>query len=75
MAKKRVGRPRAVSGRRRGFALKFWRARRAKGLTQEQAASELGCALSTIATWETGKHEPRGMALELALKWIADAEA
>jgi DNA-binding transcriptional regulator YiaG len=30
------------------------------GMTQEQLADKIGAERSTVARWETGKHEPRG---------------
>lgn len=37
---------------------RFADARRAAGLTQKQAAQELGVRQSTIANWETGSRKP-----------------
>jgi len=34
-------------------------ARLERGLTQEQAAHEVGVTLGTWQNWESGKHEPR----------------
>ena len=69
MAHKR-GRPREKSGERAGFALAFFQARSKRGLTQAQAAEELGVALSTVARWETGAMEPRGTARKYVGLWM-----
>jgi transcriptional regulator with XRE-family HTH domain len=37
------------------FVSKVAELRRARGLTQQQLAEELGVALSTIRNWETGR--------------------
>ncbi|NUN53594.1 MAG: helix-turn-helix transcriptional regulator [Planctomycetaceae bacterium] len=71
MAKRGRGRPRRKSGPRRGFALRFHRARKARGLTQAAAARELGVALSTLARWEVGFTEPVGLARRYVEDWIA----
>ena len=46
----------------------------ARGLTQEQAAEELGVALSTVARWETNSKEPEGLARRYVEEWIARAD-
>jgi DNA-binding transcriptional regulator YiaG len=42
--------------------LRRWR--RARGLSQSQAAPVLGVALATLQNWEQGHRTPRGLALE-----------
>ena len=74
MAKRGRGRPRTKSGARRGFALRFHRARKARGLSQIQAAGALGVAVSTVARWEIGFTEPVGLARRYVEDWIARAE-
>jgi len=39
--------------------------RKDRGLTQQQLASELGVAISTVYLWEKGKTSPKGPALKL----------
>ena len=46
------------------------------GLTQEQLAHKIGATLSTVNTWERGRHRPTGLyrqALE-SLRQVADKE-
>ncbi len=64
------GRPRTRSGARKGFALRFYRARKARGLSQVEAAEALGVALSTVARWETGFTEPGGLARRYVEGWM-----
>jgi DNA-binding transcriptional regulator YiaG len=70
MTKRGRGRPRTKSGARKGFALRFHRARKARGLSQVQAAEALGVALSTVARWEVGFTEPEGLARRYVEGWI-----
>ncbi len=67
------GRPRTVSGPRRGFAARFHRARTALGLSQQAAADALGVAVSSIKRWETNLCEPEGLARRYVDAWIARA--
>ena len=69
MGRKR-GRPREVSGERKGFARTFYLARIRRDLTQAEAATELGASLSTIARWETAVMEPRGTTRKFVERWM-----
>lgn len=45
--------------------LKQWR--RARGLSQSQAAPLLGVPLNTLQNWESERNQPRGLALDALL--------
>ena len=49
--------------------LKKWRERR--GLSQSQAATELGVNLDTLQNWEIARTMPRGIGLSALLAMIA----
>ena len=53
--------------------IKAWRV--AAGLTQAQAAVELGIGLSTLQHWEQGQSEPRGIGRVALDKWLSENEA
>ena len=53
--------------------LRAWR--EAHGLTQEQAAEQLGASLGAIRDWEQNRRHPRGMALASLLSALADRGA
>ncbi len=75
MPKRARGRPRTKKGRRGAFAEAFRRARAIRGLTQAEAAAELGVHLTSVGRWEIGSHTPDGLALRYVEEWIARAEA
>ena len=43
--------------------------RRMRGLTQRQAAEQLGIHPITLCRWESGKHKPMGVHLSLLERW------
>jgi len=47
------------------------RLRKSLGLTQEQFAGEIGAHRVTVADWETGAHQPRGLYIK-ALQQLAE---
>ena len=55
------------------FAERLRAARDARGLTQGQAAADLGCHRVTLAKWETGAHRPNGVALRAVERWIEES--
>jgi transcriptional regulator with XRE-family HTH domain len=60
-------------GRRGAFAERLRAARRALGLTQEQAAEVLSSSRPSVARWECGVGEPQGPARAFVEAWIAEA--
>ena len=68
-----MARPRSRPGRRGLFAERLRSARRARGLTQEQASVEIGVSRTTLALWETGDGRPVGPALRYLEIWIQAA--
>lgn len=69
--RKKPGRPRLRRGPRGKIADALRSARAARGMSQPQAARELGISTSRLANWETGESRPRGLALRYLLEvWI-----
>ena len=64
-------RPRFRRGPRGAFADAFRAARAARGMTQAEAAADLGVGRVTVACWETGSHQPDGLARRFVDEWIA----
>lgn len=44
--------------------------RMANGMSQDKVAEELGCARSTVASWESGHRKPKGASLKALTDWI-----
>lgn len=63
-------RPRVRKEPRGPFARAFRAARAARGMTQAQAAEDLGVGRVTVARWETGSHRPEGLARRFVVAWI-----
>lgn len=55
----------------KSFAERLRAARELRGWTQEKAATSIGVHVVTLAKWEGGAHEPKGLAARAAEKWIA----
>ncbi len=68
-----MARPRERKGRRPALAEKLRAARAARGLTQYQAAAELGIAPSTLAVFESGHRKPHGLPLLALEAWAAES--
>ena len=67
----RVGRPRSRKGPRGKLAEALRAARAARGMTQHEAAEELGVDQGAFAKWESGSRHPSGLALRYLLEvWI-----
>ena len=67
----RIGRPRTKRGPRGRVAEALRTARAALGVTQAEAAVELGIAQPVLAKWESGSRRPSGLALRYLLEvWI-----
>lgn len=69
-----MGRPRLRREPRGPFAEKLRAARAIRGMTQVEAAADLGVARVTLARWESGAHVPVGIVLQAAADWIAKAK-
>ena len=52
-----------------GLAKRLVARRLARGLSQEQAAAEVGVSRATLAQWEIGR-EPRGLYLAALERWL-----
>jgi len=48
-----------------GYGARIKKLRVEAGLTQEEMANKTGCTRSAIASWETGKREPKFETLEM----------
>ncbi len=68
-----MGRPRERKGRRGSVAERLRAARAARGLTQHQAAAELGILPPVLAAYETGARHPSGLAWKYLSLWTAAA--
>ena len=67
----KVGRPRTTRGPRGKLAEALRAARAARGITQAEAAANLGVPQPTVAGWESGARKPAGLALRYLLEvWI-----
>lgn len=61
--------------RKRGaLARRLIRTRERRGMTQEQAAEEIGVHAITLARWETDAQEPRGLAQRALEAWLGKVE-
>jgi transcriptional regulator with XRE-family HTH domain len=52
--------------------LKSWR--KSAGLTQPEAARQLGVSIQTLSRWETGKQQPRGVNTLRAIEQTLSAQ-
>ncbi len=68
-----MARPRSRPGRRGALAERLREARRARKLTQAQAATEIRVTRPTLALWETGGARPIGPALRFVEIWTQAA--
>lgn len=68
----KMARPRTRRGRRGIVAERLRAARAARGLTQSEAARELGIPVPNLAKYETGSMRPSALAA-LALEWWCQA--
>ena len=66
----RMARPRSRPGPRGQLADRLRRTRERRGLSQVEAAREIGVARISLARWETGAHDPRGLSLRAIEAWI-----
>lgn len=66
-----MGRPRLRRGPRGPFAEKLRAARASRGMTQAEAAADLGVERVTLSRWESGTHVPVGIIRRAAEDWIA----
>ena len=74
MTPPKVGRPRSRRGPRGKLAEALRAARAARGLSQAQAAEDLGIGQPVLARWESGSHKPTGLARRYLLEvWIPKA--
>lgn len=73
MTKRGPGRPRETKSPRGAFADSLRRARAVRGMTQREAALDVGVHPVTWARWETGAAHPSGPALRFVLGWIDGA--
>ena len=72
----KVGRPRAKRGPRGKLAEALRAARWARGMSQAEAAADLGIVQPVLAKWESGARKPAGLALRYLLEvWIPNAPA
>lgn len=72
----KVGRPRAKRGPRGKLAEALRAARWARGMSQAEAAADLGIVQPVLAKWESGARRPSGLALRYLLEvWIPSAPA
>jgi DNA-binding transcriptional regulator YiaG len=53
------------------FPSRFKAAREARGMTQQEAADDLGMHRVTVAVWEAGTKQPSGLARRAVETWIA----
>lgn len=61
--------------RRTAFGRRLTKARTERGLTQTEAATDLGVTLATWVRWETGATRPRGrMALAAVARFLEAAK-
>lgn len=68
---KRPGRPRTRKGPRGKLGKLLRAARAARGVTQAEAAEDLGIDRATLAEYETGSSRPVGLALRYLMEvWI-----
>ena len=68
------GRPRTKRGPRGKFAEDLRAARWARGMSQAQAAADLGILQPVFARWESGARKPSGLALRYMTEvWIPNA--
>jgi len=74
MARKKAGRPRSKIRNLGAFARRLARARNTRGISQQQAASELHVSWRTYIRYELGEREPWGPALPFFEEWIKEAE-
>ena len=70
MGRKKVGRPRVKRRNPGAFAKALLRARIARGISQQAAASELGVSWRAYIRYELGEREPWGPALPFFQSWI-----
>ena len=67
----RLGGPRSRKGPRGKLAEALRAARAARGMTQHEAAADLGVGQPAFAKWETGSRRPSGLTLRYLLEvWI-----
>jgi DNA-binding XRE family transcriptional regulator len=67
------GRPRIRRGRRTRLGERLRYVRAELRLNQDRAADAIGVSRVTLARWETGSHQPRGLALRFVEQWIDTA--
>ncbi len=68
-----AGRPRSQRGPRGALADRLRAAREARGISQSEAAAELGIARSWLAMVESGSRKPQGLARLALLAWCAES--
>lgn len=74
MTDPRSRRPRQRPGARGPLADRLRGLRSTLGLTQAEVAVRLGVHAVTLARWETGATQPRGLARKYVEEWLARAE-
>ena len=55
------------------FAVLLRTSRRAAGLSQEDAARQVGVTTATLSRWESGRHQPHRLQLRVARQCIDEA--